>query len=111
MDDTSHKSAQNYELLIRVDEQLKNLTREVREMGGAINQRVALIEATKISKEEVVERFNEVTKITDAHTLDIDMLKTQAIQLKTMIKTWGSIALIVIGALQFIQIIVSLIGS
>lgn len=112
MEDThAQKSAQNYELLIRVDEQMKNLTREVREMGGTLSQRMALAEATKMSKEEAIERFNDITKVTDAHATDIATLKTQATQIKTAIKTWGTVAAVILGGLQIIQIIVAIAKS
>lgn len=111
MEDHTVKSAQNYELLIRVDEQLKNLTREVRDMHSSVNQDVAVLKETKLNKEDATVRFSEMQKAIDVHGTDIETLKTQATQIKTAIKTWGTIAAVILGGLQLIQIIVALAKS
>jgi hypothetical protein len=101
-DEQNTKSAQNYELLIRVDEQLKNLTREVREMGGSMSQRVALLDATKLSKEDATKSFNEVEKITHDHELRMRKVETSTDEIRTMIKTWGSIIGIALVVLEIV---------
>ena len=101
-------SGKNHELLIRVDEQLKNLTREVRDMHTNVNQDVAVLKETKMGKAEAVELFAELKKVTDAHEEDIEDLKLQAGSIKTMIKTVSMIGGGIIGLLQIIQIIIAI---
>lgn len=108
MDDPNQKSAQNYELLIRVDEQLKNLTREVRDMHTNVDQRVAILEKTKMDTTDAIERFGDITKVTDTQSKDIAALKLQAAQFKTMMKTWGTAAVVILGGLQIFQMIISI---
>lgn len=101
-EETNQKSAQNYELLIRVDEQLKNLTREVRDMHSSVDQRVALLEETRLTKEDAAAKFSEMKKAIDSHGTDIEDLKTEATKIKTAIKTWGTIIAVLLTLVEIV---------
>ena len=67
MEETDKKSHQNYELLIRIDEQLKNLTREVRDNNSEMNKKVTLLEEVKLTKAEFLSLFTSMDKIIKDH--------------------------------------------
>lgn len=108
MVDSDIISGKNHELLIRVDEQLKNLTREVRDMHTNVNQDVAVLKETKMGKAEAVELFAELKKVTDTHETSIEDLKLQAGNIKTMVKTVSTIGVSILALLQIIQILIAI---
>lgn len=115
MDESSFdsKSGKNYELLIRLDEQMKNLTREVRDMSNGIEKRIAVVELGKVSKEELGEvqkniskeitsTQNDSNKIHDDHEQRLRIVEKQLDEIITKLKTWGAICAIGLALLEII---------
>ncbi len=102
------QSAQNYELLIRLDEQMKNLAKDVRELNNTTGQRISVLDAVKYNKEEAIRTFAEVEKVTGDHEVRIRKVEKAVEQTQTQMKTWGTVFAVVIGLLQIIQIVSSL---
>jgi hypothetical protein len=69
--DQDTKSHQNYELLIRIDEQLKNLTREVRDSNAETTKKLTLIEEVKVLKSEMPSLFTNTDTILKDHEIRI----------------------------------------
>lgn len=107
-EDTTSKSTQNYELLIRVDEKLQLLSRDVRDMSSATASQFSVIESKKLDKEEAARIQGESEAQLKDHEDRIRNLEKTTDRLMTMVKTWGSIAGLVFSILQVIQIVTTL---
>ena len=92
----------NYELLIRLDENVKLLSRDVRDANSAINARIAVVESGKFDKAEAARIMVESEKIHKDHEDRIRKVETLAGNTQTQIKTWGSVAVAGLAILQVI---------
>jgi hypothetical protein len=102
MENSEHKSAQNYELLIRIDEQLKNFTREVRESNAGFDRRIAIIESSKIEKDEAIKMYVDAGKVTSDHETRLRTVEEIVSEVNTRLKTWGTVAVTSLAILQLI---------
>lgn len=102
METIDNKSHQNYELLIRIDEQLKNFTREMRDSNAGFDRRIAVMESNKLSKEDANKMYLEAEKIHADHETRLRDVEEITKDISTKIKTWGSVAVIALGLLQII---------
>ena len=100
MDTTDTKSHQNYELLIRIDEQLKNLTREVRDNNTEMNKKVTLLDEIKLTKAEFVSLFSQMETLIKDHEERLRINEKTADELKTQLRTWGTALAVGFSLLQ-----------
>lgn len=96
------KSHQNYELLIRIDEQLKNFTREVRESNIGFDRRIAILDTNKLGKDEAMRMQVESDKIHTDHESRLRSVEDKITKTQTQIKTWGTAIAIALSLLQII---------
>lgn len=95
-------SGKNYELLIRIDEQLKNLTSEVRNNNTDTTKRIGVLEEVKLAKSEFTTLFISMDTLLKDHEKRIKIAEDNDLVLKTQIKTWGWLLAIIFTLGQFI---------
>lgn len=102
MDDHAVKSAQNYELLIRVDEKLLNLTREMRDMSVNFSGQLASLNTAKFDKEEAARHERSDGKIHEDFENRLRIVEQSVNQLITRLKTWGAVLGVGLAILQIV---------
>lgn len=109
--DHLHQSKADHELLIRIDEQLKIVIRDIKEVKEGLSDRVALLEENKLDKAEAARLLAENLKVREDHYKRIESLEDSKVdkdEHKTLLtdveslKTWRWLqtgAIVIISAM------------
>lgn len=100
---TSEEPKNDHDLLVVVHTKLERVLIDLKEMRDNTVGRIAVLEANKLDKIEAKEMLAAATKHSDEIHADFEARARSLEKTQTQIMTWGTVALLGIGFIEFLM--------